>query len=616
MPQYQQGFRLPDTGVQVMQALLLSLLLGASPFVVPPPTGVMSGRDITSLDDAYGTCMTSDAAPSPVTVVTDACVYPVPGSTYTTGADIVLSGSPGAINLTGVTKAGTAGDTLLFQVRKNDGTSSIVTLTEGAGAGQWNCAGAATDIACVCNLYTLVTAHATLGSIVQVARTDATCSDEKLFFGVVPGASYWLDILPSDTANTVLVKGTYGKTLVGRLASYATPDEHGFAPPNQTADKNAKSLYVHAENVAADATAARTAGNLVLAPAFDSKTLVFDDANPDTGAHCPGTTLTLRVNGTSNVLTYNTYCAAGCATQAAACAALSAAIEALAGVGATCGTITGGASNAVLVTADQPATYDVAWTAETASCTTYSNGTDGQILVGDGLVGTPAIAFAQDPTTGWYRYNSGGISTSSGGAFSSYISTSYFQAAGGARIGWQSKADWKQTSLNIVTLGADVGSNNVTHQVFLGAPAGTGGTGTYTNKGAKSLLTINTATITFAAGGEATKTATGLIPLGAVSHQITGYVLVTADAGSCTTFHVGNTAAADPDMYAASVPIAAAQTFGPGVASYSPTAQPLSVQITAAGDVVLTSVGGAAACKNLSVRISAHYRIDTPDTGA
>ena len=148
-----------------------------------------------------------------------------------------------------------------------------------------------------------------------------------------------------------------------------------------TTDANGLLFTIHAGNVAANATAARTAGDLVLAGGLDSKTAVFADANPDTGGHCPGTTATINVNGTANVLTYNTYCAGGCATIAAANTALAGAIDALPGVGATVGAITGGAASAVLVTADQPGTVSISWSGITATCLTVASGTDGYVRV-------------------------------------------------------------------------------------------------------------------------------------------------------------------------------------------------------------------------------------------
>lgn len=360
----------------------------------------------------------------------------------------------------------------------------------------------------------------------------------------------------------------------------------GIAGPNQGSDINGKQYVEHSPNVWPFAAAAKTAGDFTAAPGLDSKTAIFADANPDTGGHCPGTTQTLTVCQAgaacvTNNLVYNTYCSGGCATKAAAATALAAAVEALAGVGATVGTITGGASNAVGVTADQPKTILVSWSSSDA-CVTTSNGTDGCIRVG-----------------GLYLSWQGAGTTL-------YLGTACGAAAGSLTIG----------NFNVTTGNITLSNGTGWISTFATTANGTYGLRVNSVKGANTTTMQNSATVTFSAGGDATKTATGLIPIGAVSAQVTGYVLVTADAGSCTTFSVGNTGAADPDLYAATVPIAANQTFGPTIASYGPTAQPLGVQIGAAGDVVLTSNGGAGACKNLSVRLTANYRIDTPDTGA
>lgn len=152
-----------------------------------------------------------------------------------------------------------------------------------------------------------------------------------------------------------------------------------------TTDVNGQALSIGPENLWPGAAAAKTPGALALRGGLDSKTLVFDQANPDTGGSCPGTTIQLVVctaaGCTTNTYTYNTYCSGGCTTQAAACTALAAAVEASAGVGATCGAQTGGSASTVLVTADAGTIY-VEWLNETAACTTFSNGTDGGVAIG------------------------------------------------------------------------------------------------------------------------------------------------------------------------------------------------------------------------------------------
>ena len=166
---------------------------------------------IRNLNDIYQTAMISDAAPTPVPTWTGKPPMNSTTSTHTEGGSIVLAPASGLQRLTGVTRAGTAGDTLTFTYQDMEGASASVVLTEGAGVGQWSCAGAADDATCVCNIYTLVTGHATLGSRVTVTRTDGTCSDAKLSFGVVPGTTSTLYVLPSDNTNEPVTHGTGGK---------------------------------------------------------------------------------------------------------------------------------------------------------------------------------------------------------------------------------------------------------------------------------------------------------------------------------------------------------------------------------------------------------------------
>ena len=377
---------------------------------------------------------------------------------------------------------------------------------------------------------------------------------------------------PSDTILSVC-----DSTNASCLYAYTSSTNKGLAPPNMTTDANGLPFTIHAGNVAANATAARTAGNLVLAGGLDSKPTFAVDANPDTGGHCPGLTQTITSNGVVHNFVYNTYCTAGCTTQAAWCAALKAAVNADSTLGATadCGTITGGATNALLLSATQPATVSLAWSASDA-CVTTSNGTNGCIQLdklymqsrasdGFSLLGTTCGA------------NDGTLYTGSvyaGGFYGNFTATT------------------------VVT-------QNIT------ATDGSQGYKIIEPKGAQSLSTLKQATATFAAGGSATVTLTGLVPLGATRLSVTGRVITAESGGGCTSFSVGD--GTIPALYALTVPITLAQTFGPTIASYGPTAGIPTTQLTSAGNVVLTSVGGAG-CKNMVVRVTAHYTLDTPDT--
>ena len=124
------------------------------------------------------------------------------------------------------------------------------------------------------------------------------------------------------TSSSDTILSVCDSTNASCLYAYTSSTNKAIAPPNMTTDANGLPFTIHAGNVAANATAARTAGNLVLAGGLDSKTAFAMDANPDTGGHCPGLTQTITSNGVAHNFVYNTYCTAGCTTQAAWCAAL------------------------------------------------------------------------------------------------------------------------------------------------------------------------------------------------------------------------------------------------------------------------------------------------------
>jgi hypothetical protein len=97
-----------------------------------PPAGLkIEGAFKRLVDDIYSDEVATDSAPR-VTAVQSQPVFAGVNATNTTGAHLLLSGTPGAINITGVTKANTTGDTIAFAYTLADGTSATVTLTGGA----------------------------------------------------------------------------------------------------------------------------------------------------------------------------------------------------------------------------------------------------------------------------------------------------------------------------------------------------------------------------------------------------------------------------------------------------------------------------------------------------
>jgi len=160
----------------------------------------------------YGCPPTADAAPLTY-VITGQPVVVTPGATNVTGGDIVLAPSPGEQTLEGVTKAGTTGDTLTFDVYIDGALTSPVKTEGSASPDGWDCDGAATDIECVCNLYDLLTGAGAITGV-TVTRTDATCSDEKLTFSITPGAAEYLVVTTSDDTNLDMTTGASGQVLV------------------------------------------------------------------------------------------------------------------------------------------------------------------------------------------------------------------------------------------------------------------------------------------------------------------------------------------------------------------------------------------------------------------
>jgi hypothetical protein len=119
------------------------------------------------------------------------------------------------------------------------------------------------------------------------------------------------------------------------------------------------------------------------------------------------------------------------------------------------------------------------------------------------------------------------------------------------------------------------------------------------NKNAKTVVTGGSGDVTCAGGGSATLTLANAFPVGVVKLGVSTRV-TTALTGS-TGYTVGDTGATDPDMYG----VATTATQGTTTSPASQTVSSLGTQITAAGDVVITFVGGA--CTAGVIRVAAHY---------
>jgi hypothetical protein len=140
--------------------------------------------------------------------------YGVAGATNTTGGSVALLGANGLVQITGVTQAGTTGDTITINYLLMTGAAATpVVLTEGAGAGEFDCDGAATDDECVENFCATFNANAGLEGYLYCEYTAATETAAIVAVeGMVP---FITSVVASDAVNFVLTRGTDGITTMG-----------------------------------------------------------------------------------------------------------------------------------------------------------------------------------------------------------------------------------------------------------------------------------------------------------------------------------------------------------------------------------------------------------------
>lgn len=173
----------------------------------------LEGEDFYNIDGIWHDAVSTDTAPRVMVLATQP-ICTIPGASNVTGANLVLAPSPGESTLEGVTRTGTTGDTLTFSVWSN-GILTTTVKTEGT---DWDCDGAASDIECVCNLFTELDSDDPIAGV-AIARSDGTCSDEKLTFNVIPGTSEFLYVVTSDDTNLDMTNGGSGSVLIPSLPS-------------------------------------------------------------------------------------------------------------------------------------------------------------------------------------------------------------------------------------------------------------------------------------------------------------------------------------------------------------------------------------------------------------
>ncbi len=126
-----------------------------------------------------------------------------------------------------------------------------------------------------------------------------------------------------------------------------------------------------------------------------------------------------------------------------------------------------------------------------------------------------------------------------------------------------------------------------------------------TSKGGILKYDSKVETVTFAGGGEASKTTTTtMIPAGAMLDAVTTYVTVT-DTGACTSMDIGD--GTDVDLFAND----STMTQGDTTANDDFT-DALANPYTSNTEITVTGVGGN--CADLAVRITTWYRLATADT--
>lgn len=305
--------------------------------------------------------------------------------------------------------------------------------------------------------------------------------------------------------------GVYNLLATPATGAQCTWDELGDTCATRTDDANAGNRTINAENVSPFAAAGKTAGNLILAPSLDSKTVTCAVA---TCTSSDTVVVTRTINGTvtgPTTLTFGTdFCSSTCANDNAMATSLATAIDALSGVGAT-------SSSAVVgVTADRFTTNITITDSNThAACTVLAAGTDGvvdipislttatstnQALCFQGSASSTCIT-GNTGTTLWFSngatglasivagaINAYGTSSTIGGSATAYIDGTGVHSSATNKIDWVGRGSLTSdaaggilTAIGAVSLGELAGKlvgtqvitlNNASAQTIYTVPAG------------------------------------------------------------------------------------------------------------------------------------------------
>lgn len=160
-------------------------------------------NNLLNVNDIYPPlAMASDAAPTPISFLGTKHPFPGIAAANNDGTDWHVIPSSSNNDLTGVTQANTAADTLSFTTIDHDGVSTTTVLTEGI---DYQCVSAGSDADCVVNI-----AAAVNGLAAALGLNAVTVVGETTMFYPTVGTVAHLTVVSSDNTNTVIVRGTDG----------------------------------------------------------------------------------------------------------------------------------------------------------------------------------------------------------------------------------------------------------------------------------------------------------------------------------------------------------------------------------------------------------------------
>lgn len=227
---FAQGISITSGSVTASQNLNATAGYVAAGSYIQATTSVEAKTDMYLGDDILNSVanIATDAVPTTMVINTQQPTT-ARGATNNDGSNLILAPGQGMINLTGVTKAGTAGDTLTITTYCQGVASAPVVLTEGVS---WVCAAAADDNTCVSNLYDVLKSGGS--SPVTGVSVAYTASTEAMTFYPAQATCEYVTVTPSDGTNMVFTVGDPGQVRVANGSalfpsiSYISDPDTGF----------------------------------------------------------------------------------------------------------------------------------------------------------------------------------------------------------------------------------------------------------------------------------------------------------------------------------------------------------------------------------------------------